>query len=605
VSTFSGGITNSGGITSGAVSVLIDGVSVFSSGISNSGTISSSHHAISLRNIGSFAGIANSNLIRGDLGISIGGGVTFVAGAGIVNSGTIQGTSGTAIDLSTATAPVTIAQNGGTLLGKILFSPNGDTLSGNGSIVGNISTGNATIAPSLTGTGALAITGNFTQGPSGTTVIEVNPTTASKLTVSGTASLGGALRIVYDPGTYSARSYDIVHAGTIAGTYATPSGTAPSGFNQSVSYTSTDVDLVLTSPDNTGPPGSPIVVSTNTAVLGDFSSIALGNLVGAQGAVFDHLDSGDSGSAGTSSARGATTPVKIAMGGALGQVAQLGASMPDMLAHYGGWVRGIGHFQSADRQGAVAGYSASGGGFLAGIDHAFGPLTAGIAAGFSGVDFKQQDGSSGDVQTPRVMAYARYRAGPQVVVDGLAGFAYDSIHTVRPVAALGANAVENHSATEENFALQAGYVATWNGVTLIPRLGAQYVHLSQHGFSESGASGFDLAARSSRLDSFQPIASISASKAFVLDNGVRVTPGLKLAYSHELLDTSETLALTTPAGSLVPGTALTPARDTVTVGPEVTAAMTQQLSLYADYQAVIGIGKSLDNIVYAGARWRF
>ena len=33
--------------------------------------------------------------------------------------------------------------------------------------------------------------------------------------------------------------------------------------------------------------------------------------------------------------------------------------------------------------------------------------------------------------------------------------------------------------------------------------------------------------------------------------------------------------------------------------------MSDQLSVYADYKAIIGIGKSLANIVFAGVRWNF
>jgi uncharacterized protein with beta-barrel porin domain len=114
------------------------------------------------------------------------------------------------------------------------------------------------------------------------------------------------------------------------------------------------------------------------------------------------------------------------------------------------------------------------------------------------------------------MAYARYHVSSQIVLDGIAGFAYDSIHTTRPITALGTSAVESHSATEENFALQAGYVMPWQGLTLVPRVGVQYVHLSEDGYHETGASGFNLNGSSRTLDSFQPVLSFTALKAFTL-----------------------------------------------------------------------------------------
>jgi len=598
VSVFSGGISNSGTI-SGTAAFNIANISVFSGNISNSGIINASIAAIKIDNVSTLSGsIVNSGTIAGVAAIVLTN-VSFAAGGGITNSGTIQGTGGTAIDLSAQTSGITIAQAGGTILGTILFSSHGDTLTGNGTIVGNVAQGNAIFAPTLGGIGALKFVGNLTQGASSNTIIEVSPTAAAQINVTGTAAVAGALKIVYDPGTYTFRTYDIVHAGAVSGTYATTTSSGqPSGTGQTIAYTSTDVNLILGAPAST--------VSTTTGAFGSASNIALSDgFFDVDGIVFDHMDDTQFGQGAdqVKTALAGTAPMQLAMNGPLQQLAQAGGQMSDTLARHGAWVRGVGSFLDVDNQGAASGFSAQGGGVIAGIDHPFGPVTLGIAAGYSGTNFRQNDGESGDIQTIRGMAYVHYHAAPQIIVDGIAGIAYDRIHTQRPIASLGSTASESHNAWEENLAVQAGYVMPWQGFTLIPRIGAQYLHLAENKFSESGGSGFDLSRGAENVDSFQPLISLAALKPFVLANGMRVTPEFKVTYSHELLNPSETLALSTPTGSIVPASVVTPAHNTVTLGPSATLRLNDSVNLFADYKLAIGIGKSLDNVIAAGARF--
>jgi outer membrane autotransporter protein len=611
VANFSGGITNAGTIASAtngnfnvnAITVGTSGVSgavsTFIGGITNSGTISGFANAIAIANVRTFGGgITNTGTITGARGILVSN-ASFLGG--ITNSGSIQGTGGTALDFTAANNAVTIQQTGGTVLGTILFSSHGDTLAGYGTVVGSLTQGNATIAPALSGTGILRIAGNLTQASTSKTVIEVSPAAAALLQVTGTASIAGGLTVVFDPGTYSNKVYTLVHSGTLSGTYAgaTMSGSIPGG-TQTVTYTATDVDLTLAN--------VPIpVVSTTTGVFGDPANLAVSGFFDADNMVFGHLDEQQFGQGAdqVKTALAGAAPIQVAMNGPLQQLAQASGQLSDALAKYGAWVRGVGSFFSADNSGTASGFSASGGGVLAGIDHPFGPVTLGIAAGYSGTNFTQNDGESGDIQTVRAMLYAHYHAAPQIVVDGIAGFAYDRIHTARPITALGTTATESHNGYEENLAVQAGYVMPWQGFTVIPRAGARYLHFSENRFSETGGSGFNLSRGSQNVDSFQPLIGVAALKPFALDNGMRVTPEFTLSYSHELLNPNATLALTTPTAATVPANIVTPAHNVITLGPSATLRMNDSLNLYADYKLSIGVGKSLDHVIFAGARFNW
>ncbi|HEX3970937.1 MAG TPA: hypothetical protein VHX19_06420 [Stellaceae bacterium] len=55
----------------------------------------------------------------------------------------------------------------------------------------------------------------------------------------------------------------------------------------------------------------------------------------------------------------------------------------------------------------------------------------------------------------------------------------------------------------------------------------------------------------------------------------------------------------------MPASTVTPAHNTVTLGPSVTLRLNNSVNLFAlfaDYKLAIGIGKSLGHVIFAGAR---
>lgn len=603
VSTFTGGLTNSGIVSVGQTGLFVSAVPSFSGNISNSGTVSAGTNAgIYVKNITSFAGsIVNSGGITGHTGIVVKSGVAFSSGNGITNSGTISGTGGLALDLSDASAAVLLDEQGGTIAGGINFSRHGDTVTGYGTLGSNLTTSNATIWPTLAGTGLLHIAGNYTQSSTGTLVVEVNPTSASKLTVSGTAHLGGTLKIVYDPGTYHAKTYTLVSASSVSGKFSKVSGTAPSGIvSQTVTYDPNAVDLSLSDSAS---------LTTNPGILEISPNVVAVTSNGFSGTVFSHLNNlrADEETETVKTALSARQPLQLAFNsGDLSQLGALAQHLPAIAKRYGAWVRGIGSFFSARSQGTDPGYSADSGGTLLGIDRKLSTnVVAGVAIGYSRTWLSQDDGSKGIIDTPRAMLYGSYRPTTHVMIDGVVGFAYDRIHTSRPVPALGTTAEESHNGYEENLALQAGYAIPWRNYLFVPRFGFRYLHLAQTSYDETGASGFDLSSQPTYTDSFEPLVSVTALTRWTTASGLALTPEFKLQYSRELLSTSQTLTLTTPAGSLVPAALAAPARNVVTFGPTLTAHLSRSLDLYADYKVAFGIGKSVDHTVFGGMRWKF
>jgi outer membrane autotransporter protein len=359
----------------------------------------------------------------------------------------------------------------------------------------------------------------------------------------------------------------------------------------------------------TDPPGSVTVALPPAApsIFSGTAAIGTDNTYAAFDTVFEHLSAALTGADGAAAETARSfAPMVLAFNDK--QITQLddaGIAFPATLKRFGAWARGIGAFQSAHSAGAAPGYRGQSGGLLTGIDRAVTPdLTLGIAAGYSHSDLTQSDGTSGTIETPRLIAYGLYRAGP-VAIEATLGAAYDRISTTRPVAGTATNASEGHNGFEKNAALQAAYPLSVGDIALVPHLGLQYVRLDENKFAESGAGTANLAAGSSTTESLQPSIGASLLKSISLGGDVTLIPAFKASYARELLDTSRNLALTSAAGTAVEALGVSAAHNTVIIGPAVTARLGDSLELTGDYKLTLGLGKSTAQTVIAGARAAF
>jgi hypothetical protein len=161
---------------------------------------------------------------QGKVSADVAGGTITLTGTNWSNSGTIQASNGGSLTLqgtastsgtlsignsSTVTVTGSLTQTAGTLTlasGSNLTTATalvlqGGTLSGLGTITGNVSNtgGNVIVGDSGTTVGILTITGNYTQMSGGTLSIKIGGATAGtqydRLAVGGTAMLDGTLNV--------------------------------------------------------------------------------------------------------------------------------------------------------------------------------------------------------------------------------------------------------------------------------------------------------------------------------------------------------------------------------------------------------------------------
>jgi uncharacterized protein with beta-barrel porin domain len=306
VATFMGGITNAGTLSAASgTGIAVVGVSKFVGNISNSGTILAGNTGIFVCNCVSLAGgsIINTGTISAATGLV----VHNFSSVSIFDSGTIVGTGGTAVDLTAASGGNTFTlgpgysitgnvlgflaggdtfQLGGTGSGTFDLSSvgasaqyqnfttfnvvggtwsvfntfgqtqpwnvNGGTLAGTGTLPAvNVNPG-ATLEPGTIGVPGttMTITGHLAFAPGSFYLVNIGPTTASRVDVvsaGGTAALNGAVQGFLAPGSYSTKTtYVILDPAVITGTFTGYSSINAPGFGGTLSYTPTEVLLNLT-----------------------------------------------------------------------------------------------------------------------------------------------------------------------------------------------------------------------------------------------------------------------------------------------------------------------------------------------------------------------
>jgi autotransporter-associated beta strand protein len=249
--TFTGGVTmNAGTLNLGAMTQTT-GTLTLSGGTIANGTLTGT--AFNTQSGTISAVLAGSGaLTQSGTGITILSGTNTYTGATTVNGGTL------AVNGSILTSSGVTVNAGGTLMGT--------------GIVGNTVVTGGTFAPgSGTAGSSMTVTGTLGLNAAATYTVNLNPSTSSFANVSGAATLGGAaVNASFANGSYIAKKYTMLTAGSISGTFGASTNTnLPTNFSSSLSYDATNAYLDLTL-NFTPSPG----LSFGTGLSGNQSGIA-------------------------------------------------------------------------------------------------------------------------------------------------------------------------------------------------------------------------------------------------------------------------------------------------------------------------------------------
>ena len=213
---------------------------------------------------GSIAGTGNYFLGANQL--TVGGNNLSTTVSGVISDGGMSGGVGGALvkvgsgtltlaGINTYTGATTVdggvLEVNGSIASSVVTVNAGGTLAGNGTVdplTVTIASGGmfAPGTPGAPGT-FMTIAGNLAFQSGAIYLVQLNPSSTTFATVTGTAALAGTVEAFFAPGTYVVpKSYDILQSSGLGGTKFSGVIASPANFQANLTYTPTDVFLNLT-----------------------------------------------------------------------------------------------------------------------------------------------------------------------------------------------------------------------------------------------------------------------------------------------------------------------------------------------------------------------
>ncbi|MBV6288935.1 autotransporter domain-containing protein [Pseudomonas aegrilactucae] len=446
----------------------------------------------------------------------------------------------------------------GDVLNANVVVAQGAGLTGTGSVASLVNHGS--VLPGANGN--LSVTGNFTNASDGTLSIALTPLPSSQLSVGGSASLAGRLKVLALAPYTGDTTYTLLSAaGGITGTFAQDnvSAASPLAFlDTSLTYGSNDVTLsvarngvafsdvaltgnqrgVAAALDSASAPASlrsEITSLDRAAAVAAFDSLSgeihasttsvlLEDSRYLRNTVNDRMRQSDCGNGDPRSVL-APSSAQQSSSGCQGQGV--------------GWMTAVGGWSNHDATHAAASVDRDLSGFMLGFDNALNEdWRAGIAAGYTNtsIDAKQRN-SDASVDSYHLATYLNYQADALAARLG-AGYSWHSIDTKRHVAAGGYSdelKAKYKAGTAQVFG-EVGYTFQAAGVALEPFAGLAYVNYDSDNGREKGGAG-RLEASAKQDVTFSTVG-LRMGKAIALDNGTTVTPRGSLGWRHAFGDTT-------------------------------------------------------------------
>ncbi|HLJ62875.1 MAG TPA: autotransporter outer membrane beta-barrel domain-containing protein, partial [Stellaceae bacterium] len=275
-----------------------------------------------------------------------------------------------------------------------------------------------------------------------------------------------------------------------------------------------------------------------------------------------------------------------------------GAVANDPRSPGGLWARGYGVLGSSSP------FESRRAGLVAGGDwHLNDQVVIGLALDYDHTEARFADAAVTRLDAYQGAGYLGWAAGPWYA-SGLAGAGIDQFSTSRELAAMGLSGLATShpgGATYEGYG-EAGYHLKQAGFTLTPYLGAGYTHASLDAFTESGSFGA-LAVNAGNTNSLETTLGLRVTTRVNLGDSGTLVPELRLGWSHEFLDATQSLtgALATTSFQ---ASGVNFGRDSAVVGVGVTQTVSPSARIFVDYDGKI-TGSFQQHALSAGLRVSF
>ena len=488
---------------------------------------------------------------------------------------------------STYTGPTvidggTLAVNGSIAQSAVAVNASG-TLGGNGT-VGNTTINGGKLAPGNS-IGILTVNGSLSFTAASSYMVEVSPTSADRVNVTGTATLSGAtvnLSLVSAAGTSVAKQYVIVNAaGGISGTFGSIVSSSPAAaFKPSLSYDANNVYLNFTL--SFGLPNSDLngnqtnvanaltnYFNRNGSIPSVYGGLTQAGLAQASGPIATAVQpttaqattqfmtaitdvSAADRRLGQSSAMGFAEEgdvmnayAAVRLRGTDGETFSLNTKaaprVPAFESQWRAWASGFGGGQTTDGN-AVTGSSTTTSriyGVAAGSDYWLSPATVlGFALAGGGTNFSVAAGGSGRTELFQVGAFIKHTAGSGYI-SAAAAYGWNDVTTDRTVTISGIDQLRAHFNTN-NFAgrLESGnrFAAPWfEGLGLTPYIAAQVTTTFLPAYAEtvvSGTNAFALSYLATNVTAPRTEFGLRSDKSFAVNDALLTLRG-RAAWAHD------------------------------------------------------------------------
>jgi autotransporter-associated beta strand protein len=502
--------------------------------------------------------------LRGGMSLTANGGATTVAGT------------------NTYTGLTTV--NGGLLSvnGSIVSDVTvnaGGTLGGNGT-VGNTTVNGGALAPGNS-IGLLTVQGSLIFTAAASYMVQVSPVSADRTNVTGAATLGGAtVNASFAPGTYIAKQYTIVNAGSgVHGKFSSLVNTdLPSGFTASLSYGTDDAYLNLAL-SFVPPPGTGLNANqqnVGNAIVNFFNStggipIVFGALTpagltqlsgeagtGSQQTTFNAMNQfigvmtdplvagrGDGVSAGGTAAGYADEEAlayaqKRKPSDALAAIyTKAPPRAPTFEQRWSVWAAAFGGSQTTNGNTVVGSNDTRSSiyGTAVGADYRFSPNTiVGFAIAGGGTNFSVANNlGGGRSDLFQAGAFIRHDVGP-VYLTGALAYGWQDITTDRTVTVAGVDRLRAElEANAWSGRLEGGYRFVAQGFGLTPYAAGQFTTFDLPNYAETaivGTNMFALAYNSKSVTDTRSELGLRTDRSFVVPDGVLTLRG-RAAWAHD------------------------------------------------------------------------
>ncbi|MBW8781220.1 MAG: autotransporter domain-containing protein [Verrucomicrobia bacterium] len=534
-------------------------------------------------NGGTLVGSVASLPTNGDISIAAPGTLQFnqtttaTYGGNITGIGTLEKQGVGALTLANTTSALIDLQAGSLFINGgagTTTVASGAFLGGNGTINGDL-INNGTVSPGFS-PGTILVTGNFTQGPGGTLIMQfASAASFDQLLITGNATLAGTLQIDllggYNP---AGQSFQILTAGGgVAGTFGTVTGSA--ALTGLVTYNANDVTVSFTQTAFNTFAGTPNQVAVANAAQLDPAITAALNLV--------PLASQMPAALNALSPQGYEVWSDIAFTHATSLTDRLSRNDYTAPGHVNLY------FEASQLRGSTKGdadvdttnYDTNGG--LVGGNYAIGAnLTLG--GFFEYTETSSGLGSAGSETNIKDKMFGLRAAWTQDqwFAHAVLATGFEKYKSTRSIVFPGTAAVASSKTNGHTWLadISGGRNFSCGPVTVSPFAGVLATRWDANGFNETGAGAFNNSVGNQTAKSLRTQLGVSSSLGLKLGT-MMFCPHVRAAWLHELSDDQRTMDAAF-GGTNYAITTRKPQRDSVLLGAGFDLALSPSTALYTD-----------------------